>query len=220
VTESASVPAADDPGWSFSPPQNYTFTSIGEKTLYAWAKDVASNVSLGVSGTTTISLPTDVPDLTRWVGKWFKIAEKSSGYHYSKPQFIRTRSTQSGYLKIKNWDPFNIALQTDWYEQDSQTGQWVSIPLTLTFFAGTSLDFMCWSQEEGKYIIGFTARIQGVEKNGELERATFKTMGGFYLDINKEDASGTPESWAGQFSLTGNLVQESKVPIPNSSSAD
>ena len=61
VTESTSTPVAEDPGWSSSPPQNYSFTSIGEKTLYAWARDAAGNVSLGVSATTTISVPTDVP---------------------------------------------------------------------------------------------------------------------------------------------------------------
>ncbi|MBZ0155614.1 MAG: Ig-like domain-containing protein [Alphaproteobacteria bacterium] len=59
LTETASTPSATDPGWSATPPSSYTFSSAGAKTLYAWAKDAAGNISSSRSGIVTISLPAD-----------------------------------------------------------------------------------------------------------------------------------------------------------------
>ena len=58
LTESSTSPAATSTGWTSSAPASYTFASAGSKTLYAWAKDAAGNVSSGRSATTTISLAT------------------------------------------------------------------------------------------------------------------------------------------------------------------
>jgi hypothetical protein len=61
ITTTATVPLVSDSGWSAAKPINYTFTGlktgISTKTLYAWAKDVAGNVSLPRSAKTTITLP-------------------------------------------------------------------------------------------------------------------------------------------------------------------
>jgi hypothetical protein len=66
ITESSTAPAAGASGWSTSKPTSYTFTAIPEfvptaKTLYAWARDFAGNVS-------TVFAPADItltlPDLT------------------------------------------------------------------------------------------------------------------------------------------------------------
>jgi hypothetical protein len=56
VTESSTTPAAADAGWSSDPTASYTFASAGNKTLYAWAKDAAGNVSLSKSDAVTIDL--------------------------------------------------------------------------------------------------------------------------------------------------------------------
>jgi hypothetical protein len=62
VTETTVAPLPSDPNWSANPPPSYTFASAGIKTLYAWAKDGAGNVSTAlVSATVTISLPDIVP---------------------------------------------------------------------------------------------------------------------------------------------------------------
>ncbi len=45
VTESASVPSVNDSRWHKTPPSSYTFTTIGNKTLYAWARDFKGNIS-------------------------------------------------------------------------------------------------------------------------------------------------------------------------------
>ncbi len=58
VTESATAPAAGASGWSSSAPTSYTFASAGTKTLYAWAKDAAGNISASRSASVIIALPT------------------------------------------------------------------------------------------------------------------------------------------------------------------
>jgi len=57
VTESSAKPEAADAGWTPSTPTSYSFASAGARTLYAWAKDAADNVSAtSVSNTVTITL--------------------------------------------------------------------------------------------------------------------------------------------------------------------
>jgi trimeric autotransporter adhesin len=52
-----------------SAPTSYSFATEGTKTLYAWAKDAAGNVSASMSGQVTISLP----DVTKPVVTAFTI---------------------------------------------------------------------------------------------------------------------------------------------------
>lgn len=49
VTETATVPLAGASTWLASAPTSYTVGSAGAKTLYAWAKDAAGNVSVAKS---------------------------------------------------------------------------------------------------------------------------------------------------------------------------
>ncbi|HET6559119.1 MAG TPA: right-handed parallel beta-helix repeat-containing protein [Prolixibacteraceae bacterium] len=55
ITESSSAPAIGANGWSSSVPSVYVFSSPGSKTLYAWAKDAAGNVSVSRSDQVRIS---------------------------------------------------------------------------------------------------------------------------------------------------------------------
>jgi hypothetical protein len=55
VNESANKPLASATGWSVSVPTGYSFTTSGIKTLYAWAKDAAGNVSNSLSQTVNIT---------------------------------------------------------------------------------------------------------------------------------------------------------------------
>ena len=61
VTESSTAPLATSGGWSATPQTSYTFTSAGPKTLYAWAKDAAGNVSDSRSASVTITLSDTTP---------------------------------------------------------------------------------------------------------------------------------------------------------------
>jgi hypothetical protein len=56
VTETSRQPRASASGWTRTPTASYTFSSSGTKTLYAWAKDAAGNVSASKRDTVTITL--------------------------------------------------------------------------------------------------------------------------------------------------------------------
>jgi len=55
VTESSAAPTASAQGWTVAAPTSYTFATAGAKTLFAWAKDAAGNVSVSLSASVTIS---------------------------------------------------------------------------------------------------------------------------------------------------------------------
>ncbi len=57
LTETADTPLPGDSGWTGTEPASYTFASAGAKTLYAWAKDAAGNVSGSLNDSVTITLP-------------------------------------------------------------------------------------------------------------------------------------------------------------------
>ncbi|HBI34804.1 TPA: hypothetical protein DDY33_01570, partial [Candidatus Nomurabacteria bacterium] len=61
LSESSTTPSASSGSWSSTPQTSYTFTTQGTKTLYAFAKDLAGNVSLSSSDTITITLPVVTP---------------------------------------------------------------------------------------------------------------------------------------------------------------
>ena len=69
ITESASVPAAGANGWMVGKPDSYTFTTVPDlvattRTLYAWARDAAGNVSnLFTPADITVTLPDLTPPL-------------------------------------------------------------------------------------------------------------------------------------------------------------
>lgn len=66
VNESSSAPLATASGWSATAPTSYTFATAGSKTLYAWAKDAAGNVSVSKSASVTITLSTTGPEPAGW----------------------------------------------------------------------------------------------------------------------------------------------------------
>ncbi|MDD5164996.1 MAG: peptidoglycan-binding protein [Candidatus Pacebacteria bacterium] len=57
LNESISLPSVNDTGWVGTAPTAYVFGTEGTKTLYAWAKDAAGNISASSSGSVTISIP-------------------------------------------------------------------------------------------------------------------------------------------------------------------
>jgi len=55
ITESSTAPSATGAGWSTTAPATYSASSGGTKTLYAWAKDAAGNVSTSLHATVTFT---------------------------------------------------------------------------------------------------------------------------------------------------------------------
>ena len=58
LTETSTKPYSTATGWTLTKPTSYTFTSTGTKSLYAWAKDAAGNVSASLKADVAISAPT------------------------------------------------------------------------------------------------------------------------------------------------------------------
>jgi hypothetical protein len=54
INESATPPDATASGWDAVVPTAYIFAAAGSKTLYAWVKDAAGNVSASLSASLTI----------------------------------------------------------------------------------------------------------------------------------------------------------------------
>jgi uncharacterized Zn-binding protein involved in type VI secretion len=74
LTETAALPSDTNPGWSAAKPGSYTFSGLADgvtsdRTLYAWARDAAGNISASVTASTTITLP----DITKPVITAFAI---------------------------------------------------------------------------------------------------------------------------------------------------
>jgi parallel beta-helix repeat protein len=59
LTDSATAPSYGAPGWLAATSSSFTFSFIGLKYLYAWAKDAAGNVSTSGFASTTITLPSN-----------------------------------------------------------------------------------------------------------------------------------------------------------------
>ena len=90
--------------------------------------------------------------------------------------------------------------------------------LTLHFIDGTPTDFLSWAQVNGDFTAGFTARIQGKKTAGTLKSGSFKTLGGYYFEIDSTANGSGSSSQAfagGQISINGNLVSRTKVPVPD-----
>ena len=64
ITESATVPAAGDAGWTSGAPTSFTVSGVGSKTLYPWAKDAAGNVSLVYGSPVTVFVDQTLPTVS------------------------------------------------------------------------------------------------------------------------------------------------------------
>jgi hypothetical protein len=66
VTESATPPSLGDGSWRATntwTSTGYIFVTQGAKTLFAWCKDAANNISNSVSDAVTITLPGGAPGI-------------------------------------------------------------------------------------------------------------------------------------------------------------
>lgn len=61
VTESSTPPSVNQAGWRATPADKYKFSTAGSKTLHAWVKDAAGNLSSSVSAVTSVNLPGGSP---------------------------------------------------------------------------------------------------------------------------------------------------------------
>lgn len=96
VNESASAPDPDGEGWSETAPTQYVFTTDGAKTLYAWAKDAAGNVSTSRSDTVIVDTGATAPTITAFV-----IPATSSAYRIDITTFTVTDDVAPAYYLVE-----------------------------------------------------------------------------------------------------------------------
>ncbi|MFH0726723.1 MAG: choice-of-anchor D domain-containing protein [Pseudomonadota bacterium] len=91
VTESATKPLATATGWTPAKPASYTFATAGAKTLYAWAKDAAGNVSNARTDQVTITSSTGVANIS--TGSSLEIGSTEVGESKRKTLEIKNKGT-------------------------------------------------------------------------------------------------------------------------------
>ncbi|MFA7403720.1 MAG: MBG domain-containing protein, partial [Pelobacteraceae bacterium] len=86
---------ADSGNWTATPTSSYTFVTAGAKTLYAFARDAAGNISIPVTSSVTISLP----DVSAPTVSGFSVTGSSASLTVAVTNFTATDDTAvTGYL--------------------------------------------------------------------------------------------------------------------------
>jgi hypothetical protein len=170
----------------------------------------------------------EVPDLSIYEGKWFKVKLTRKAYHFSeigvKPQPAGPTSQPGGtaYLKITSWDstPGSESLTAEVYTQDHNTGDWIQTPFAtfpIYYFAGSDLKFVGSARIEipddvtMNLVLVFTGKRNKTNTDFNMGGATkLSTIGSSMLEI--DDVPGSTERWAGSITLKGPMVAESTVP--------
>ncbi len=104
IAETSTAPSANDAGWLSAAPTRYTFSGEGTKTLYAWTKDAAGNISVSAKATVKITLEesknTTVEYITICEGEQYNGWTKTGTYErtVSEGQTVNT----SGSNQIPN----------------------------------------------------------------------------------------------------------------------
>ena len=134
VTESAAIPSAADAGWSSTQPAFYSFTSAGSKTLYAWAKDAAGNVSGSRNSSVTISLA----DVSPPTVDTFVISSTSSSLTVAITSFKTTDNVAvTGYMVSESAATPSL----------SAAGWSSTMPASYTFTSAGTKTLYAWARD-------------------------------------------------------------------------
>jgi hypothetical protein len=137
LTESSTKPTAVASGWTAAPWSSYTFGSAGSKTLYAWAKDAAGNVSNSLSATVVITLPSG-PDAIRPTVTGFSLPATASTLTVAILSFTATDNTGvTGYLVTASSTVPTVTV----------TGWSASAPTSYTFSSAGTKTLYSWAKD-------------------------------------------------------------------------
>ena len=203
-----------------------TTATNGPHSLTAVARNSAGNTTSSAAVTVTVSNASPGSDtgsdMTNWVGTWFKVRVDSEGYSVGETAMTPVHDTIAGYLEITAWNSDTKIFEATLHGQNDAEAGWSSIPLQLRYISGSSQDLLCWSQVTGDTDnYGFTARIRARMRKGVLVSATFKTVGGYYVQslglseasANASDSDASDhQDRAGWLKIGGKLIDISKVP--------
>ena len=131
VNESSSIPTAGDAGWAGTAQATYTFISDGLKTLYAWAKDAAGNISTSLSASVTVD--TTAPTTTA-----FTLPGTGSSRTIHITSFTATDNTAvTGYLVNESATPPSAG----------DSGWSATAPTTYTFLSDGLHTLYAWAKD-------------------------------------------------------------------------
>jgi len=152
------------------------------------------------------------PNMSLWVGQWFKIKFKQKGYDFNGEKMSQDwDNIEYTYLNVWDWDPATGDLDVDLYYQPTYASDWIVTSDKLRFFTGTNLEFLAtFDHASISTALTFLAKIEGKVKNVGLKSAKLEDLGGYYLEI---DASSNIRRGL-QITLTGDLIEASKVKVP------
>lgn len=155
VSESATPPLPSDSGWSVSPPVSYTFAAAGDKTLYAWAKDAAGNVSAGLSAQVTIPpLDTTLPSVTG-----FTVPAASSSLTVTITAFTATDNVAvTGYLVNESASKPSL----------SAIGWSAAVPVSYTFTSRGSKTLHAWVRDAAGNVSADSTAVVSLTSSGPI----------------------------------------------------
>lgn len=178
LTETSATPAVSAPGWVTPAPASYTFATPGAKTLYAWAKDAAGNVSTSRSAPVTIS----IGDATPPTVTAFTIPATSNSPTVPINSFTATDNVGvAGYLVTES--PTAPA---------ANLPSWSAAPpISYTFATGGNKTLYAWAKDAGSNVsASLSANI-----NVTISSTGPEPLGWFAGDIHvHRSCGGTPEA--------------------------
>ncbi|UFS71027.1 hypothetical protein LPW11_02290 [Geomonas sp. RF6] len=134
ITESSTKPSASASGWSSTVPASYTVSTGGSKTLYAWAKDAAGNVSAVKSATIVITLPdTELPVVTAFTATADSVTLTATGIAITATDNIGV----TGYL----------VTESSTAPAASATGWSASVPASFTVSGFGTKTLYAWAKD-------------------------------------------------------------------------
>jgi hypothetical protein len=213
VTETSAAPSAGAAGWSAAKPTQYTFTNIPEavataKTLYAWARDAAGNVSAGVSTTVTITLP----DITKPAVTAFTLPATSATATVGITTLAATDNVAvTGYL----------VTETSAAPAAGAAGWTIAKPTSYTFSGvpdgvATAKTLYAWAKDAAGNVSASASASVAIT----LPDVTKPTVESFTLPalVNTLTVTGLTITASDNVAVTGYLLSES-VSVPSLSAA-
>ncbi len=194
ITESATKPAATAPGWSATAPTSFTASASGARTLYAWAKDAAGNVSTSLSAPVTITLPDSAPPNVTG----FTIPSTSTSLTVSITTFTATDNVGvTGY----------IVTESATAPSASATGWSATAPVNFTASAAGARTLYAWAKDAA----GNVSTSRSASVTITLPDATPPSVTGFTIPSTSTSltVSITTLTATDNVGVTGYIVTES-----------
>jgi hypothetical protein len=198
VNESAAKPLATAAGWSTSRPSSYTFTSAGAKTLYAWAKDAAGNVSNSLSRTVTVTVTTT--DTTAPVVTAFTIPSTASSLAVTITTFTATDNVGvTGYL-VNETATKPLATAAGWS---------TTVPSGYTFATTGAKTLYAWAKDGAGNVSSSRSAVVTIT----LGNATSAAITDFQIPFSSTSLTVPILSFTANSSVTGYLITEMALPV-------